>query len=97
MVVFPHARSARQRNTAYAPTHLRPLGEGVSTELRLALIDLRLDDAAQRRYDELADKNTAGTLDERKQQELADFVALNRFVSTLKAEAMLVPRRPAAL
>ena len=72
---------------------LRPLGQDVSTELRHALIDLRLDEAAQRRYDELADKNTADTLDERERQELADFVALNRFVSTLKAEAMLAQRR----
>lgn len=75
---------------------LRPLGQGVSTELRRALIELRLDEAAQRRYDELADKNTAGTLDERERQELADFVALNRFVSTLKAEALLAQRRLAA-
>jgi uroporphyrinogen-III synthase len=75
---------------------LRPLGERASTELAQALTELRLDVAAQHRYDELATGNTAGTLDEHEREELADFVTLNRFISTLKAEAVLAQRRRAA-
>lgn len=75
---------------------LRPLGENASGELANALIALRLDEASQHRYDELAEKSTDGRLEENERQELADFVALNRFVSTLKAEALLAQRRRAA-
>ena len=75
---------------------LRPLGHEASLELRQALIDLRLDEAAQRRFDELADKNTEGAIGETERQELQEFVALNRFISTLKAEALLAKQRPAA-
>jgi hypothetical protein len=75
---------------------LRPLARGASQELTEALCNLRLDEVAQRRYDELASKNTEGTLTDGERQELSDFVALNDFVSTLKAEAMLAKSRPAA-
>jgi hypothetical protein len=74
---------------------LRPLGYGASAELRQALIVLRLDDEAQGRFDELASKNTNGTLDQKERQQLQDFVALNRFVSTLKAEALFAQQRSA--
>jgi hypothetical protein len=75
---------------------LRPLGEQASVELAQALAELRLDEAAQDRYNELASKNTAGTLEEHEYEELADFVALNRFIGTLKAEAILAQRKHAA-
>ncbi|EDY18847.1 hypothetical protein CfE428DRAFT_3505 [Chthoniobacter flavus Ellin428] len=75
---------------------LRPLGDRASAELTQALVDLRLDEAAQRRYEELATKNTEATLADNEREELAEFVALNRFVSTLKAEAILAQRRHAA-
>ena len=75
---------------------LRPLGQGVSAELQHALIGLHLDEAAQQRYEVLAGKNTAGLLDSHERQELEDFVALNRFISTLKAEALLGQRRSVA-
>jgi hypothetical protein len=75
---------------------LRPLGERASVELAQALTELRLDEAAQHRYDELATRNTAGTLEEHEREELADFVALNRFISTLKAEALLAQHKCAA-
>jgi hypothetical protein len=75
---------------------LRPLGEQASVELKQALVELRLDEAAQRRYDELAAKNTEATLQGHEREELTEFVALNRFISTLKAEALLAQRRHAA-
>lgn len=78
------------------PRILRPLAAGASMELQRALCELRLEEAAQRRFDELATKNTEGSLDESEREELAEFVELNRFVSTLKAEAVLAQRRPHA-
>lgn len=75
---------------------LRPLGERASAELAQALAGLRLDEAGQRRYDELATKNTEATLEAHEHEELAEFVALNRFISTLKAEAILAQRKHAA-
>ena len=67
----------------------RPLGEGMSQQLAAALAGLRLDAAAQDRYEHLAAENTAGTLTAAGQVELQEFVTLNRMVSILKAEAAL--------
>ncbi len=61
-----------------------------------ALCNLRVDEQSQQRYDHLASKSTEGTLSEAERQELTDFVALNRFVSVLKAEAMLARSGQAA-
>jgi hypothetical protein len=75
---------------------LRPLTRQASAELAEALSNLRLEEAAQRRYDELAEKNTEGALTAAERQELADFVSYNRLVGTLKAEALLARGHPAA-
>ena len=70
----------------------RPMGENLSNQLAGALADLHLDEAAQARYETLAARNTEGTLTEVERIELAEFVALNRMVSILKAEATLAAR-----
>jgi|GEM_PF-1176026 len=70
----------------------RPLGEKMSAQLAGALGVLRLGEHAQRRYEELAAKNTEGELTDEERVELNEFVTLNRMVSILKAEAALVLR-----
>ena len=68
----------------------------MSSQLAGALSDLRLGDDAQRRYEELAGKNTEGELIAAERVELEEFVALNRMVSILKAEAQVALRGQAA-
>ena len=74
----------------------RPLGEQMSSQLAGALADLRLGDDAQRRYEDLAERNTEGVLTAEERVELEEFVALNRMVSILKAEAQVALRGKAA-
>ena len=64
----------------------------MSSQLAGALTDLRLGETAQGRYDELAEKNTEGFLTDAERVELDEFVALNRMVSILKAEAQVALR-----
>ena len=78
------------------PSIFRPLGEKMSSQLAGALADLRLGDDAQQRYEELAEKNTEGALTDAERVELEEFVALNRMVSILKAEAQVALRGKAA-
>ena len=74
----------------------RPLGEKMSSQLAGALADLRLDEAAQQHYEQLAERNAEGVLTEEERVELEEFVALNRMVSILKAEAQVALRGKAA-
>ena len=74
----------------------RPLGEKMSSQLAGALADLRLGDDVQRRYEELAEKNTESALTDAERVELEEFVALNRMVGILKAEAQVALRGQAA-
>ena len=66
---------------------MRPLRGKLSTELARALVELRADDELQQRYDELAEKNTEGTLTPAERAELETLVQSNEFVGALKAEA----------
>ena len=68
----------------------------MSAQLAGALVEFRLGDDAQRRYEELAEKNTEGKLGEDERVELSEFVALNRLVSLLKAAAARALRDLAA-
>lgn len=70
-------------------TVFRPLGEKMSKQLAGRLADFHLGEEAQRRYDELAGKNTEGTLSETERVELQEFVVLNRMVGILKADAQI--------
>lgn len=66
---------------------LRPLRREMSFELANALLRLRADEEVQTRYDQLADKNTAGTLNPDERNELASLVRANSLLSVLKIEA----------
>ena len=66
---------------------LRPLRRDLSFELANALVSLKADDEMQARYDELADKNTAGSLTPTEQMELASLVRANSILGVLKIEA----------
>lgn len=69
---------------------LRPLRRELSFELANALLRLRADDEVQDRYDELADKNTAGTLASEEQLELESLVRANALLGALKIEARAI-------
>ena len=74
----------------------RPMGEKLTSQLGVALKDLRLSEEAQTRYESLASRNTEGTLTEAERVELSEFIALNRMVSILKLEAAISLRNKAA-
>ena len=75
---------------------MRPLRRELTEELADALLRLRADAQVQARYDELADKNSEGTLTPRQRAELQSLVRANSFLSLLKAEARAFLRRPKA-
>ena len=66
---------------------LRPLRRELSVELADALLRLTADAEVQARYEELADKNTEGTLSRRGKSELESLIRANSILSILKAEA----------
>lgn len=68
---------------------MRPLSGKLSAELAHALLELRADEELQRRYDELAEKNTEGQLTAEERTELERLVEANDFVGALMAEARL--------
>ena len=75
---------------------LRPLRRELSVELADALLRLTADAEVQARYEELADKNTEGTLSKHEKSELESLVRANSILSLLKAEARAFLRRPKA-
>ena len=66
---------------------LRPLRRELNPELAATLLRMRADDDVQRRYELLAEKNTAGALTPPESAELASLVRANSLLSVLKAEA----------
>jgi hypothetical protein len=76
---------------------LRPLRRELSVELAQALLRVKADEEIQARYDELADKNTAGTLSAEEQVELSSLVRANSLLGVLKAEAHAFLHRPQAV
>jgi hypothetical protein len=75
---------------------LRPLRRELSHELAAALLRLKADDEVQARYDELASKNTEGSLSSEERAELESLVRANSILGLLKAEARAVLQRPRA-
>jgi hypothetical protein len=69
---------------------LRPLRKELSVELAQALTQLTADDEIQNRYDELADKNTVGTLIEHEREELESLVRANSLLTALKVRARAI-------
>jgi hypothetical protein len=75
---------------------LRPLRRELSVELADALLRLTADAEVQARYEELAFKNTEGTLSKAEKSELESLVRANSILSILKAEARAFLQRPKA-
>ena len=66
---------------------LRPLSRELTVDLARALINVQADAETQSRYDELADKCSAGALAPDEQAELESIVRANTLLGVLKAEA----------
>jgi hypothetical protein len=66
---------------------LRPLSRELTLDLARALINVKADAETQARYDELADKRSAGDLAPDEQTELESIVRANTLLGVLKAEA----------
>jgi hypothetical protein len=75
----------------------RPLARSMSDELARALADLRANEETQRRYDDLASRNTSEQLSDSERAELAGLVRANTLLGVLKAEALLHLRQAAAV
>lgn len=66
---------------------LRPLSRELRADLARALINVRADTEIQARYDELAEKRSAGQITAEEQGELESIVRANTLLGVLKAEA----------
>ena len=66
---------------------LRPLSRELTADLARALVNLQADTETQARYDELADKRSAGQITADEQGELESIVRANTLLGVLKAEA----------
>ena len=66
---------------------LRSWRQQLTPSVANALLAIQADEAAQTRYEELADRNTEGRLTDAERSELESFVSLNRSISLLKANA----------
>ena len=75
---------------------LRPLRRELTAELADALLRLKADARLQARYDELAGKNSEGTLTPVQHAELESLVRANSVLTLFKAEARASLRRPKA-
>lgn len=73
---------------------LRPLRRELNPELAAALLRMQADEEIQARYDELAAKNTAGTLTSQERIELGSLVRANSLLGVLKTEAHAFLQRP---
>ena len=75
---------------------LRPLRREFSVQLADALVRLEADPEVQARYDQLADRNTEGTLTAKQRAELESLVRANSLLAVLKAEARAFLKQPTA-
>ena len=73
---------------------LLPLRRELNAELANALLRMKVDEEVQARYDELAGKNTDGTLGVEERNELASLVRVNSLLGVLMAEARAFLQRP---
>jgi hypothetical protein len=69
---------------------LRPIEQSMPPEAARWLIGIRADDELQERYDELADKNTEGTITPEELSELEQYVLASEFIGLMQAKARRV-------
>lgn len=67
-------------------------GRSLTPEVARFLVGWKADEAAQARYEELADKNTEGRLTEEERGELDAIVRFDSVMALLKARAQFVLR-----
>ena len=65
---------------------LLPLRRELNAEVASALLRMKVDEEVQARYDELAGKNTNGTLAVEERNELASLVRVNSLLGVLMAD-----------
>ena len=75
---------------------LRPLRREFSVQLPDAFVRLEAHPEVQARYDQLADRNTEGTLTAKQRAELESLVRANSLLAVLKAEARAFLKQPTA-
>ena len=75
---------------------LRPLRRGLNAELAALLLRMQADDEVQARYEDLAERNTEGSLSETELGELTSIVRANALLTVLKAEARAFLQHPNA-
>ena len=73
---------------------LRPLRLGLNSELAGLLRRMQADEVVQARFEDLAERNTGGQLDQPELDELALMVRTNAFLTVLKAEARAFLQHP---
>ena len=73
---------------------MAPLGECITPETARRLLTLKADPTVQSRVDELADRNSAGTLTPEEQVEYRNYVSFGTFVAILKSKARQVLANP---
>jgi hypothetical protein len=66
---------------------LRPLRRGLNSELAGLLLRMQADEEVQARFEDLAERNTGGQLNQAELDELALMVRANALLTVLKAEA----------
>jgi hypothetical protein len=66
---------------------LEPLGRCLTPEAARQVLELRADDVAQARIDQLADLNTAGTLSASERSEYEAYVAASSVIAILQIKA----------
>ena len=66
---------------------LDPVTQALTPEAARRLVELRADEAAQARIEELADKCTAGTLSSEEQSEYESLVNAAAMIAVLQAKA----------
>ena len=73
---------------------LLPIRRELTAEVAGALLRMRADEEVQSRYDELAARNSEGTLTAEERNELASLVRVNSLLGVLMAEARAFLQRP---
>mgnify|MGYP001569932707 CR=1 FL=1 len=73
---------------------LLPIRRELTAEVAGALLRMRADEEVQACYEELAAKNTEGTLTAEERNELASLVRVNSLLGVLMAEARAFLHRP---
>jgi hypothetical protein len=66
---------------------LRPLSRQMTADLARALLNVQADQETQARYEQLAEKNSAGQMTPEEKDELESIVRANTLLGVLKAEA----------